>query len=87
MDVNHSEPRIAVVGTLDTKGLEHAYLAERIPENGGTPLLVDVGVLDRPQVPLHYSREAVLAEAGTQPWPRRCPCSSQSWWRKGRLAA
>ena len=41
---------IAVLGTLDTKGHEHAFVAEVIRELGHTPLLVDVGTTDQPVV-------------------------------------
>ena len=34
---------IAVLGTLDTKGLEHAFVAERIRAQGHGTLLIDVG--------------------------------------------
>ena len=42
------EPRmktIAVLGTLDTKGEEHAYVAEIIRSRGHRTLLIDVGCL------------------------------------------
>lgn len=55
---------IAVVGTLDTKGREHAFVAERIRELGHTPLLIDVGTLKDPQTPPDISRDAVLKGAG-----------------------
>lgn len=55
---------IAVVGTLDSKGHEHAFVAERIRELGHEPLLIDVGTLTEPQVKADISREAVLSEAG-----------------------
>ena len=35
---------IAVLGTLDTKGEEHAFVAECIRALGHRPLLIDVGV-------------------------------------------
>ena len=34
---------IAVLGTLDTKGREHAFVAERIRARGHATLLIDVG--------------------------------------------
>lgn len=55
---------IAVVGTLDTKGQEHAFVAEVIRRRGHTPLLIDVGVLDEPQVRPDVTREEVVAGAG-----------------------
>ncbi|MDP7062190.1 MAG: Tm-1-like ATP-binding domain-containing protein [Planctomycetota bacterium] len=36
---------IAVLGTLDTKGVEHAFLAEQIRSHGHQPLLIDVGMM------------------------------------------
>ena len=41
---------IAVLGTLDTKGTEHAFVAERIREHGHQVLLIDVGTGGPPQV-------------------------------------
>jgi len=38
-------PTIAVLGTLDTKGQEHAYVAELIRTRGHRTLLIDVGSL------------------------------------------
>ena len=37
---------IAVLGTLDTKGREHAFVADSIRGRGHVPLLVDVKVGD-----------------------------------------
>ncbi|MDQ4019320.1 MAG: Tm-1-like ATP-binding domain-containing protein, partial [Actinomycetota bacterium] len=41
-------PTVALFGTLDTKGREYAYLAERVRAQGCDVLLVDVGVLGEP---------------------------------------
>lgn len=57
---------IAVLGTLDTKGAEHAFVAEQISKQGHTALLIDVGTLDSPQVVPGISREEVLAAAGKE---------------------
>ncbi len=54
---------IAVLGTLDSKGHEHAYVAEIIRQRGHQPLLIDVGSLDAPQVAPDISREEVAAAA------------------------
>ncbi|MEO5802667.1 MAG: Tm-1-like ATP-binding domain-containing protein [Verrucomicrobiota bacterium] len=51
---------IAVLGTLDTKGEEHAFVAGLIRENGDTPLLMDVGILEAPKVKPDISREEIL---------------------------
>ena len=42
---------IAVLGTFDTKGHEHAFLAGIIRSAGHEALLIDVGTTNRPQVP------------------------------------
>ncbi|MCO8120906.1 Tm-1-like ATP-binding domain-containing protein [Stieleria sp. TO1_6] len=52
---------IAVLGTLDTKGWEHAFVADRIRSHGHTPLLIDVGTREDPQVTPDVSREEVAA--------------------------
>jgi uncharacterized protein (UPF0261 family) len=59
-----STKTIAVLGTLDTKGDEHAYVAEIIRSRGHRVLLVDVGSLDEPVVQPDVSREEVAAAAG-----------------------
>ncbi len=54
---------IAVLGTLDTKGEEHAYVAEQIRGRGHRPLLIDVGTGAAPTVTPDIPREEV-ATAG-----------------------
>ena len=54
---------IAVLGTLDSKGHEHQFLAACIREHGHEPLLIDVGTGDAPQVAPDISRDEV-ASAG-----------------------
>ena len=55
---------IVVLGTFDTKGIEHAYLAERIRDLGHSPLLVDGGGFGAPHIGADIGREAVAAEGG-----------------------
>ena len=55
---------IVVLGTFDTKGREHAFVAERIRELGHEPLLVDGGGFDAPAIPADVTREQVAAEGG-----------------------
>ena len=55
---------IAVLGTLDTKGHEHAFVADRIRDRGHDAILIDVGSGDAPQVTPDYSRDQVAAAAG-----------------------
>lgn len=57
-------PTIAVLGTLDTKGVEHAYVAELIRRRGHQTLLIDVGSLTDPTTPPDIGREVVAAAAG-----------------------
>jgi uncharacterized protein (UPF0261 family) len=55
---------IAVLGTFDTKGQEHAYVAELIRKRGHEVLLIDVGTGDPPTVVADISREEVAAAGG-----------------------
>ena len=52
---------IAVLGTLDTKGTEHAYVAELIRQQGHQVLLIDAGTGGPPQIAPDISREEVAA--------------------------
>lgn len=52
---------IAVLGTLDTKGEEHAYVADLIRARGHNTLLIDVGCLTPPVVKPDVTREEVAA--------------------------
>lgn len=54
---------IAVLGTLDSKGHEHQFVADIIRKLGHTPLLIDVGSGDDPQVTPDITRFQV-AEIG-----------------------
>jgi uncharacterized protein (UPF0261 family) len=56
-------PTVVLIGTLDTKGLEYAFLRERIRERGVEVLLVDVGILGEPLVEPDISREEIAAAA------------------------
>ena len=53
---------IAVVGTLDSKGHEHAFVADRIRELGHAPLLIDVGTLKDPQMEPDISRDVAVGD-------------------------
>ena len=55
---------IAVLGTLDTKGREHAFVAERIRGRGHQTLLIDVGTGAEPAVTPDVTRAAVAAAGG-----------------------
>jgi uncharacterized protein (UPF0261 family) len=55
---------IGVIGTLDTKGVEHAYVAELIRQQGHRTLLIDVGGLGSPQASPDINRDEVARTAG-----------------------
>ena len=55
---------VVLVGTLDTKGLEYAFLRDRIRERGVEVLLVDAGILGEPLVGPDVIRREVAAAAG-----------------------
>lgn len=55
---------IAVLGTLDTKGREHAFVAERIRARGHGTLLIDVGTGGEPTAKPDILRTEVAAAAG-----------------------
>ncbi len=55
---------ILILGTLDSKGHEHAFVAVELAARGHQGLLVDVGSGEDPQVTPHVSRMEVAAAAG-----------------------
>ncbi len=55
---------IAVLGTMDSKGEEHGFVADLIRQRGHQPLLIDVGTLDAPRLAPDITREQVAAEGG-----------------------
>ena len=55
---------IAVLGTLDSKGEEHAFVAALIAQRGHKPLLIDVGTGGPATVQPDITRELVAASAG-----------------------
>jgi uncharacterized protein (UPF0261 family) len=57
-------PTIAILGTLDTKGAEHGFVAEQIRARGMDVLLIDVGTLTPPALTPDIPREVVAAAAG-----------------------
>lgn len=57
-------PTVVLVGTLDTKGREYAFLADRIREHGVDVVLVDAGIVGEPLATADVAREAVAAAVG-----------------------
>ena len=55
---------IALLGTMDTKGAEHAFVAEQIRARGHQTLIIDVGTVGEPQVQPDITRTEVARLAG-----------------------
>ena len=55
---------VAIVGTLDTKGAEFAFLRAEIERHGCKTLVFDAGVLAAPAFPPEVGAEAICAEVG-----------------------
>ena len=58
-------PTVVLLGTLDTKGPEHAFVRDRLREAGVLVTLVDLGVLGEPGVESDVPAHAVAVAAGT----------------------
>jgi uncharacterized protein (UPF0261 family) len=58
------EPQIALIGTLDTKGEEIAYVRARLSGLGVRPMVIDSGILGEPGAAADVTREDVAREAG-----------------------
>ena len=58
------EATVVLVGTLDTKGVEYAYLRDRLREHGVAVILVDAGILGEPVVEPDVTRREVAEAAG-----------------------
>jgi uncharacterized protein (UPF0261 family) len=58
------EPGIALIGTLDTKADEIAYVRDRLVELGSKPVVIDSGILGEPGITADVSRDEVAREAG-----------------------
>jgi len=59
-----ARPGIALVGTLDTKGAEIAYVRERLLALGTEPVVIDSGILGEPGCPADVTREEVARAGG-----------------------
>ena len=58
------QPGVALIGTLDTKGDEIAYVRDRLIALGTKPLVIDSGILGEPGIKADVAREDVAREAG-----------------------
>ena len=57
-------PTIAILGTMDTKGEEHGFVADFIRARGHRPFIIDVGTAGPPRLRADLSREEVAALGG-----------------------
>lgn len=55
---------IALLGTMDTKGDEHGFVAEQIRARGHQTLVIDVGTVGAPRIAPDMSRDEVAKIAG-----------------------
>ena len=55
---------IALLGTMDTKGDEHAFVAALIRQRGHQVLVIDTGTLEPPKLKPDVTREEVASAAG-----------------------
>jgi uncharacterized protein (UPF0261 family) len=55
---------VAILGTMDTKGEEHAFVAAQIKARGHQTLVIDVGALEPPKLRPDITREEVARAAG-----------------------
>jgi len=62
--MNRRMPTIAVLGTMDTKGVEHGFVANLIHQRGHQTLVIDVGALDAPALKPDITRDQVAREGG-----------------------
>ena len=59
------DPGIALIGTLDTKGVEIGYVRDRLRALGARPLVVDSGILGEANgIEADVPRAAVARAAG-----------------------
>ena len=57
-------PTIAILGTMDTKGVEHAVVAGQIRARGHQTLVIDTGSVGEPGLKPDITRVEVAAAAG-----------------------
>ncbi|HUQ22055.1 MAG TPA: Tm-1-like ATP-binding domain-containing protein [Gaiellaceae bacterium] len=56
---------VVLLGTLDTKGTEYAFLRDCVRGHGADVVLVDAGIMGEPRVAPDIGREEVAAAAGS----------------------
>ncbi len=55
---------IAILGTMDTKGEEHAFVAAQIRRRGHQVLIIDTGIMEEPKLKPDITRREVARAAG-----------------------
>lgn len=65
MNTSGERATVVLLGTLDTKGLEYAFLCQCLAQHGVAVVVVDVGVHPPVGLQPEISRETVAAAAGT----------------------
>src|SRR5262245_57274018 len=56
-------PTIAILGTMDTKGVEHGFVADVIRQRGHQTIIIDVGTLGDPQIKPDVNRTEIATAA------------------------
>ncbi|MGA9596099.1 MAG: Tm-1-like ATP-binding domain-containing protein [Acidimicrobiia bacterium] len=56
---------VALLGTLDTKGEEYAYMRARVEQAGSAVLMINAGVMADPDYRVDFTRADVAAAAGS----------------------
>lgn len=59
-------PTVVLLGTLDTKGREYAFLQDRVREAGCDTLVIDAGIVGEPTLTPDIGRDDVAAAAGAR---------------------
>lgn len=63
-EIREGRPTVVLLGTLDTKGREYAFVRDRIGARGVDVLVVDAGILSEPLSETDVTRQEVAAAAG-----------------------
>ena len=69
---------VVLLGALDTKGDEYAFIRDRVIDADCDVVMINAGVLGDPAYPIEFTRADVATEAGTDietlgsRRPRRC---------------
>lgn len=58
---------VILIGTLDTKGIEIAFLRDQLAERGVPALVLDAGIRGAPMQPADIPRETIFEAAGVSP--------------------